>query len=216
MSDSNINMIRSIEQVRELLGKLSGENGTVWLGALEMFLQTKPGLSFAKLKELEVVLWRKCSVGGLTYKECFDKVEKLGMKISDNVLWSMKHRCKFLTQGESDIEFVKGSLITLFGLTEYDDTTVFLSKDFLSAYDLELCELTDAFYLRINYKDQPRLETVNVGMYPCDDIVFSLFSAHHAQANKLCIGTTSTGRAGGKCCPGEVWIFRKKRKERQD
>jgi hypothetical protein len=163
--------------MKDLLDKLSGENGASWLEAVKLVLRTQPHLLIAKLKELALKLWKKLSVGGNTKDEILEKFktaiykvgneDKVGIQASD---WARdiasKPECVFPTEVEDGVEFVMGSLGDLFGFKKNVETQVFLNEAFLAKHDLEFCKPSDAFYLRLSYTDQPLDEWIRVGMKP--------------------------------------------------
>lgn len=166
--------------MKDLLDKLSGENGASWLEVVKLALRTQPHLLIAKLKEIAFKLWKKISVGGNTKDELLEKFktatykvgseDKVGIQASD---WARdiasKPECVFQTEVEEGVEFVMGSLGDLFGFKKNTKTRVFLNEAFLAKHNLEFCKPSDAFYFRLNYTDQPLDEWFRVGMKPIVD-----------------------------------------------
>jgi hypothetical protein len=207
--------------MKDLLDKLSGENGASWLEAVKLVLRTQPHLLIAKLKELALKLWKKLSVGGNTKDEILEKFktaiykvgneDKVGIQASD---WARdiasKPECVFPTEVEDGVEFVMGSLGDLFGFKKNVETQVFLNEAFLAKHDLEFCKPSDAFYLRLSYTDQPLDEWIRVGMKPIvdsdrDPFVFRL--GHDSGGVWLGAGYAYSGN---QWFPDSLWLFRRK------
>lgn len=207
--------------MKDLFDKLSGENGASWLEAVKLALRTQPHLLIAKLKELALKLWKQIPVGGNTKDELLGQLktatykvgneEKVGIQASD---WARdiasKSECVFPTEVEDGVEFVMGSLGDLFGFKKNMETQFFLDEDFLAKHNLEFCKPSDAFYLRLNYTDQPLDEWIRVGMKPIIDsdrgpIVFRL--AHGSDGMWLHAGYANPDFQWD---PGNLWFFRRK------
>ncbi|MDQ5912336.1 MAG: hypothetical protein QG568_551 [Patescibacteria group bacterium] len=207
--------------MKDLLDKLSGENGASWLEAVKLVLRTQPHLLIAKLKELALKLWKKLPVGGNTKDELLEKFktatyrvgneDKVGIQASD---WARdiasKPECVFPTEVEDGVEFVMGSLGDLFGFKKNTETQFFLNEDFLAKHNLEFCKPSDAFYLRLNYTDQPLDEWIRVGMKPIidsgrDPNVFSL--EHGSRGVWL---SADYAYPVYQWFPDNLWVFRRK------
>ena len=218
---SDIALVDVAGPMKDLLDKLSGENGASWLEAVKLVLRTQPHLLIAKLKELALKLWKKLSVGGNTKDEILEKFktaiykvgneDKVGIQASD---WARdiasKPECVFPTEVEDGVEFVMGSLGDLFGFKKNVETQVFLNEAFLAKHDLEFCKPSDAFYLRLSYTDQPLDEWIRVGMKPIvdSDRNPNVFNLEH-DSNGMWL---NADYADPDCQwgPGCLWIFRRK------
>jgi hypothetical protein len=207
--------------MKDLLDKLSGENGASWLEAVKLVLRTQPHLLIAKLKELALKLWKKLSVGGNTKDEILEKFktaiykvgneDKVGIQASD---WARdiasKPECVFPTEVEDGVEFVMGSLGDLFGFKKNVETQVFLNEAFLAKHDLEFCKPSDAFYLRLSYTDQPLDEWIRVGMKPIvgSDRFPSVFRLGHDSGGVWL--SASYAYPDNQWYPDGLWFFRRK------
>jgi hypothetical protein len=207
--------------MKDLLDKLSGENGASWLEAVKLVLRTQPHLLIAKLKELALKLWKKLSVGGNTKDEILEKFktaiykvgneDKVGIQASD---WARdiasKPECVFPTEVEDGVEFVMGSLGDLFGFKKNVETQVFLNEAFLAKHDLEFCKPSDAFYLRLSYTDQPLDEWIRVGMKPIvdSDRDPSVFRLGHDSGGVWL--SASYAYPDNQWYPDGLWFFRRK------
>ncbi len=151
---SDIALAAAAGPMKDMLDKLSGENGATWLEA-----------------------WKTLTVGGNTKDELLAQFAEaklpsgvIGIQASDCARdIAGKPACDFLKEKEEGVEFVMGSLRDLFGFEENIKTEVFLNEAFLAKHGLELCKPSDAFYLRLAYLDQLLDEWIRIGMNPITD-----------------------------------------------
>lgn len=208
--------------MKDLLDKLSGENGATWLEAVKLVLRTQPNLLITKLKGSALKLWKKLSIGGQSPVGLLKKFEtaiyrvgnedKVGIHATD---WARdiasKAECVFQAEVEDGVEFVMGSLGDLFGFKKDTETQVFLNEAFLAKHDLEFCKPCDAFYLRLAYTDQPLNEWIRVGMKTIIDSdrnprVFGL--GHNSDGMLLRAYYIDPDGQWGR---DRLWIFRRKK-----
>lgn len=70
---SDIALADAAGPMKDMLDKLSGENGNSWLVAWKLFLRMQPHALIAKLKEISFKLWKTLAVGGSTKDELLVK-----------------------------------------------------------------------------------------------------------------------------------------------
>lgn len=207
--------------MKDLLDKLSGENGASWLEAVKLALRTQPHLLIAKLKELALKLWKKIPVGGNTKDELLEQFktatykvgndQKIGIQASDYTRdIASKPECLFSTEVEEGVEFVMGSLGDLFGFKKNTETQVFLNEAFLAKHNLEFCKPSDAFYLRLAYGDQPVGEWVRVGHKPITDSVGYPFVFNLVHVSDGMWLNARNAYPSYPWFPDNLWIFRRK------
>lgn len=208
--------------LKNILDQCAGEKHELWKEILRLMSRMSPEKIHKALTEAESnKLWkRKVTVGGNTKYELLEKFntmtykvgneDRVGIQVSE---WAHdianKPECVFSTEVEDGVEFVVGSLGGLFGFKKGTKARVFLDEAFLAKHDLEFCKPGDAFYIRINYTDQPLDEQVNVGMEPI------IGSDHRPAVFKLLHDPTGVWlhanyhRPDSQWTPDNLWIFRR-------
>jgi hypothetical protein len=141
----------------QFLQLATGSNKAYWWKAFSRFLLRQDPFILTNED-----VWKAIEIGGLTIDELIALVVSRGFKVSS---WSnaLIRYTGIKTRTSQKIEFVMGSVETLFGDSNLTKPTEFLNNNFLSRFGLEVCEPEDAFYLRPHYTDQPNGESLRIG-----------------------------------------------------
>ena len=213
--------------IKDMLDKLSGEDGADWLEAVKFTLRVQPHLIIMKLKELvRAKTWKKYTIGGYTKEQLLERFKSrmygsgtsthgVGIVTSDwdcSIAGSDENT--FPIEKKEAVEFVKGRLSDLFDFWYNMETRTFLDEEFLTRRGLQFCRPCDAFYLRLKYINQPIGERVCVGMKPviapnADPRIFAL--CHNRQTGASVGLGLGSYYADSECKwpPDSVWVFRR-------
>lgn len=203
------------ESLNNLLSQLKGEKNEQWLEILKLMSRMSPEKILKALREAEV--WKKIQVGGRSVKDEF--LEKFKMancgdtdkeKVGIHTIYAAYAIvcASPYEEAEESVEFVMWNLADL-GLKKKVWTEDLLNEAFLASLGLDFCKPSDAYYLRLNYTDQPSEETVFVGMKPVDFHGLQVLVLKHGSVGISLVTNQATPRVLWPI--DSLWIFRQRK-----
>lgn len=206
--------------LKNLMEQLLGDKRELWLQVLRQLSRMKPETVLVKLKQPLFPLWKKFQIGGLCLSpsQIVKKFanEGIGPNHKFPLMFSLPEYREGIGAVSKSVEFVKGSLYDLFGFQGRTHFDIFLNREFLIQYGLELCKASDAIYIRLAWRNQGDDEGAFVGIKPYyytrrqqpEGLLYPIIPRLSAAAGKLWLG--EDWRHEGKWDSGHVWIFRRK------
>lgn len=207
-TSNDTEMANMLEVFQSQLALFTGTHRKVWLKAFKRLMTGR--IPFWHTEE---DVWLKISQGS------FD-TELLIEEVSSDLICLVTERAKELlrryhTSGKfSDVGYVKGDVVELFGNPKLTNPVDFLNARFLARYGLEPCLPEDAFYIDPHYPRNDG-EGACVGTVPLEEA--------SGETHILCLGSYTEGHQyygrrsiistkvhDGCMWIGPKWIFRHK------